>query len=94
MEYRKTKGESMGLEVSKPDKKMLPRFDISLTDLPEAKKWEVGETYEIALKITQTGISQHEGSKGHVSFDIEGIKVLENSPKEKVKRFTNKEEEY
>ena len=34
-----------------------PSFRIELTHLPEAKKWEIGEEYEIGLKVKMTGLS-------------------------------------
>lgn len=55
----------------------LPNFHISTEYLPEAKKWEVGQEYTIALKIRQTGISQRK-NYGNADFEITGIGVMES----------------
>lgn len=60
------------------DKKMYPHVSFSTKDLPEAKKWEIGQTYKVELTITQTGWSIHEGSDGRAEFDIKAIRITSN----------------
>ena len=62
------------------NKERYPHLNLSLTDLPEAKKWEIGETYEVVLHLKQTSLNAR-GDKGDVGFDIVKIAV-ENSDDE------------
>lgn len=68
----KTIGKEMSLEEPT---KIFPRFDISLEYLPEAKKWEVGETYKVTLHIKQTDVHMMDKEEGHVGFDIVAIEA-------------------
>lgn len=59
-------------------KKMYPHVSFSIKDLPEAKNWDIGQTYKVELTITQTGLSIHEGSDGRAEFDIKAVRVTDN----------------
>lgn len=57
-----------------------PTFYIGIEHLPEAKDWKIGKTYEVTLRIKQTGLNlrRHEGKDkdfGDASFEITGICV-------------------
>lgn len=54
------------------DKKFFPNFRIELVHLPEAKKWDIGKEYTIALKLKMTGVSISR-YQNDASFDIIGI---------------------
>ena len=71
--YRKVSPEK-NLIMAEPKRDYYPSVHLPLAVIPEAKKWKVGETYEISLKVKQTGVSENEHG-GNVSFDILGIKV-------------------
>ena len=57
-------------------KKVYPKISLDLTNLPEAKKWSIGTTYHIALKLKQTGIRQDEYDNS-AQFEIIGIHVMD-----------------
>lgn len=48
-------GPSKATKESKP---IYPSFRLELEHIPEAKKWEIGKSYNIALKVKMVGISQ------------------------------------
>lgn len=54
-----------------------PNFHIATKHLPESKEWKVGNTYDIVIRVRQTGISSHMGrdkkEHGGADFDIIGI---------------------
>jgi len=97
---RKIKPEKFGdmAEMPMAEAKRYPNFYISTKHLPEAKKWEVGQTYHIALEIKQTGISMHKDKEnkeeGNADFEITAIEVLPNEgPKKKYEKVMRYKEE-
>ena len=73
---RKIKPETMGEMKATESKPMYPHFSIGLKHLPEAKKWEIGKKYKIALelKMNSLSIDKMMGEEhGHAGFDIVGI---------------------
>lgn len=90
---RKVKGESlkeMGPEIGQPN---LPRVYFDTTTLPEAKKWEIGKTYELLLEVKMIGMSQRKvGDKevGNADFEVVGIEPGEivKKGKKKIARYT------
>lgn len=60
--------------------RMPPHLDLSDADLPDIKDWEVGETYEIALKIKQTSANSSEypdrPKSYNACFEVTAIKVI------------------
>lgn len=52
------------------DDKHFPKLTISLKDLPEAGKWEIGQEYELGLKVKQTSLRKEKDGSGDVTFDI------------------------
>lgn len=76
-------GGEMAMSPYSP-REVYPHFSIDLKNLPEAKDWEVGDTYYITLELRQSDMSMHKGEgaeNGHVGFDITGIEVLKDKPK-------------
>jgi len=104
--YRNVEGKSessdaMKVEVVKGGKnekpeKRYPRIDLPIEILPEAKKWGIGETYEIHLKVRMTGIRVREEDKNHMGmgmsydnsadFEIRGIATDGKSDTKKIKK--------
>ena len=67
-------------EDSSPVDIFLPSFSLKKEELPEIKKWEVGETYEMKVKVKMTSYSENrylEDKKENVRarFDIVGVEV-------------------
>ena len=58
----------------KPNTREIKFFD---TELPEVKSWNVGDEYEITLKVKQmsTGISEEKETEGQVyaKFQVTGV---------------------
>ena len=92
--YRKIEGDNY--DVPEPKRRYLPRIDFTLEDLPEAKDWEVGSTYEVAIKVKQIGLrldGSDDSSEGNATFEIVGVKVLNSKdPNKKVSRYNNSNE--
>lgn len=82
MAVRKIKPKSSEELFGSEEKKNFPHFSIDTENLPEAKKWEIGEVYKVALVIEQKGIDEK-----FASFTIKGIEVLPRPPKAKQKKF-------
>lgn len=55
-----------------------PTFHMSLKDIPEAKKWQVGERYTLEVVVEMTGMSDRIGQKPNVDFSIIGVKAGEH----------------
>ena len=88
---RKIKPETMKeAKAEVPSRPLYPHFSIGMEHLPEAKNWEVGKKYRIALQMKMTGknIEQRVGKDwSHAEFDIIGI---EASLSQKEKDLRNK----
>lgn len=70
------KAKEMYGEISKPSEVIFPNVSIPLTVIPEAKDWKVGKTYEITLRLKQTGMHMNKaasGDRGAAQFDIVGV---------------------
>lgn len=68
-----------------------PSITLDLDTLPEAKKWKVGESYEITLEVTMTGIKTSQSANknsydaqynNNATFDITGVEVDDDSAEE------------
>ena len=84
MGMRKIKPAKMehgAVEASMPSE-VYPTFYIGIEHLPEAKDWKVGKTYEITLKVKQTGMSQRKSRDGkeHGSVDFDILAVEAHGP--------------
>lgn len=60
---------------------MYPHFRIELMHLPEAKKWEIGKEYKIAMTLKMTGISISK-FQNDVEFDIKEIGTSSSEEKD------------
>lgn len=96
MKYKAVKPEKMGdMDMAVPEgpREYYPSVSIPLSALPEAKDWDVSETYEVSLKLKMTGLHMHKGrngkDEGAAQFDITGIAVTE----EKTPRYATKKAE-
>ena len=69
-----------GLMAKPMSRPMRPQVHFDFKTLPEAKDWEVGKTYKVALELKQVGTYSREGieggENGNSDFEIMGIKVL------------------
>ena len=70
----KTLGEDSPVDI------FLPSFSLKKEELPEVKKWEVGNTYEMKIKVKMTSYSENrylEEKEENVraGFDIIGVEV-------------------
>jgi len=75
------KGKKLGVETaSNKNQVYYPNFSIELEYLPEARKWEIGKTYKIALEVKQTSVREGSGDNS-VGFDIKGIGVMNHEDK-------------
>lgn len=68
-------GGPAGLKEGKSEP-VYPRFRIDLEHLPEAKKWRVGEEYEISMRVKMMGLSISRFDNS-VEFDIKEIETGE-----------------
>lgn len=95
---REIKGKKIGKDGMHPETSQMkgdivyPNFYISTEHLPEAKTWEIGSTYDITLRVKQTGVNirRNEGQKkdfGDAQFEILGIEP-KGEVKAEPKRFS------
>ena len=87
LKFRKIKAKTMkeGLTEA-PSREMWPSFHIGVEHLPEAKKYDIGKTYRVALELEMTGINIQEKEEfSVVNFNIKGIAILPIPTK--VKRY-------
>lgn len=55
--------------------KHYPSLYLGLKDIPEAKDWEIGETYKVLLTLKMTGLSERSEGQGNADFEIHKIAV-------------------
>lgn len=73
---KKTKGVKP--EPMEMDMPMKPRMHVTFNDLPEAKKWELGETYTLTVQVKMKGMhidDYGDGEKGEATLEIQKIGV-------------------
>lgn len=75
---------------SSMEKDIYPSFRLELTHLPEAKKWKIGQEYEISMKVKMVGISQSR-FQNDAEFEIKEIES-EGSTEDESKEDTTKKE--
>ena len=72
----KIKGEKMGMEMEfDPKKPRMPELRLALTDIPEAKDWEVGQVYNVEFELKMTGLHQDADGKGYATFEPQELEV-------------------
>lgn len=72
--FRKVHPEKFGAESPSKSIEHFPRFSLDLKDIPEARKWKVGETYELKIKVKQTRLEEHM-NKARVEFEVHQVAV-------------------
>ncbi len=93
MTMRKIKGESEKELMSEGSTAIYyPTVCIDSEEFPEAKDWEVGETYLVVMELRFSGKSErmNKGGKttGHYDFEITGIDTSKGkAKKDKPKRY-------
>lgn len=82
-------------EISQNKMAHYPNFNIDLSSMPEAKKWEVGKIYMIQMKVRQTNMYMGKNGNGNAGFDILAIAgknhkepKVEQKPSKKYSRIT------
>ncbi len=90
---RKVKAQTMkGMEVDALPNRPSVYFDT--TTLPEAKKWQIGKTYELNLEVKLKGLAMRKDNSGaetgSADFEVVGIEPGEIVKKggKKVARYT------
>ena len=76
----------MGLHVPSKTSVYYPSVSLPLKAVPEARKWDIGRTYEVTLRVTMTGMHQSRHSDGNASFDIKAVGVKDAPVKERGER--------
>ena len=78
MKFRriKVKTEKKLMEEA-PLEKIWPTFRLDLEHLPEAKKWDIGKEYRLALEVELTGLNiEEEERHSDARFNIKGVAIL------------------
>jgi len=57
-----------------------PSMYISSKDLPELKKWKVGESYDLIVNVKQTSLTQNTDGTMEGRFEIQNIISAEKDP--------------
>lgn len=70
--FKKVTAETMPMPYSAN-----PSFTIPTDNLPQAKSWQVGKTYQLAVEVVQKNVDMHRG----VTFEIKKIRPLWNLKK-------------
>jgi len=78
---KQLQGENFGAEVAE-ERRYLPSFSITGEDLPEVKKWEVGKTYELKIKVRMKSLTEQE-KKTRAELEIQGVEIAKKKNYEK-----------
>lgn len=54
--------------------KYYPSFTVPINTVPEAKKWEIGKNYRLAIEVTQKAM--RDSNPPEVTFEIKKIKAI------------------
>ncbi len=57
-----------------------PSMYISSKDLPELKKWKVGESYDLIVNVKQVSLSQNSDGTMNGTFEVQNIIAAEKDP--------------
>lgn len=77
----KMSGDTLEAMPAKMEKKPIyPTIRIDLTHLPEAKKWKVGDMYDMKLHLKMVGLSQSR-FQNESEYEIHGIDTGEKMDK-------------
>lgn len=76
---KKIKGEKMsGIESSIQEEFMLPTFELNDNDVPEIKKFKVGEKIKMMIEVVPIRISSREDKEEEITtckLEIQGVEV-------------------
>lgn len=76
------KGEKMsGIESSIQEEFMLPTFELNDNDVPEIKKFKVGEKIKMMIEVVPIRISSREDKEEEITtcrLEIKGVEVKRN----------------
>lgn len=76
------KGEKMsGIESSIQEEFMLPTFELNDNDVPEIKKFKVGEKIKMMIEVIPIRISSREDKEEEITtcrLEIKGVEVKRN----------------
>jgi hypothetical protein len=76
---KKIKGEKMsGIESSIQEEFMLPTFELNDNDVPEIKKFKVGEKIKMMIEVVPIRISSREDKEEEITtcrLEIKGVEV-------------------
>lgn len=72
--FHKVTPETFDGMPSKAPMKHYPAFSLNLSDIPIAKKWKVGEMYELKLKVKQTRLEESQ-NRQRVEFEVHQVAV-------------------
>jgi hypothetical protein len=76
---KKIKGEKMsGIESSIQEEFMLPTFELNDNDVPEIKKFKVGEKIKMMIEVIPIRISSREDKEEEITtcrLEIKGVEV-------------------
>jgi len=79
---KKIKGEKMsGIESSIQEEFMLPTFELNDNDVPEIKKFKVGEKIKMMIEVVPIRISSREDKEEEITtcrLEIKGVEVKRN----------------
>jgi len=82
---KKIKGEKMekmsGIESSTQEEFMLPTFELNDNDVPEIKKFKVGEKIKMMIEVVPIRISSREDKEEEITtckLEIKGVEVKRN----------------
>ena len=68
--------ETYGIMASsKKPEQYFPSFSLQLSDIPEAKNWEVGKRYKLAVEVIQKALSITD-KRETVVFELRKVKAL------------------
>jgi hypothetical protein len=88
---RKVKPQNMKDQMKKMDSQdIYPEIRLPLSSIPEAKKWEIGKTYQITLEVELTSIGgggmMPSSGDGNAAFEVYGVEAGKEV-KGKVERY-------
>lgn len=79
---KKIKGEKKsGIESSIQEEFMLPTFELNDNDVPEIKKFKVGEKIKMMIEVVPIRISSREDKEEEITtcrLEIKGVEVKRN----------------
>ena len=79
---KKVTPEEYGMTSSEKSEKYYPRLTLKLKDIPEAKDWEVGETYDLIVEAKMSELAIHSDKEGRVEFEVKRVGYMDDDMEE------------